>query len=80
MWVRTSQYERDIHQEVKVEIKKKQKEIADFWKKQEVKKEDKEEWVKGECAECYEYKKVSLDSGLCRKCEKEAEKGYSEDE
>jgi len=24
--------------------------------------------VKGECANCYEYKKVSSESGLCRKC------------
>lgn len=79
------QYEAKIHKEVKAKIKKEEKEATKFWEEQERKwrgteKDDEEtEWEDGECAGCYEYKKVSTESGLCRKCEREADEGYSED-
>lgn len=32
---------------------------------------EKKEWAKSECANCYEYKKVDEESGLCSKCSRE---------
>ena len=35
------------------------------------KSEEKQEKITGECANCYEYKKIDKESGLCGKCSKE---------
>jgi len=34
-------------------------------------KEEKTIMIEGECSNCYEYKKVDAESGLCKKCGKE---------
>jgi hypothetical protein len=44
--------------------------MADYEKGQKA-SEGKAILVEGECANCYEYKKVEAETGLCKKCEKE---------
>jgi len=50
---------KEIRQEV---IKERKKVLADY------EQEQKPILVEGECANCYQYKKVAAESGLCRKC------------
>jgi hypothetical protein len=54
--------------EIRREVKQR---YDDYW--QEKEKLDEREEVMSECGNCHEYKKVSVDSGLCRKCERQQE-------
>jgi hypothetical protein len=75
------QFEREIHNEVKAKIKKEKKAAAKWWADYHQENEKSEaEYIRADCANCYEEKRVSVESGLCRKCEREAEEGYGEDE
>ena len=59
-------------QEIRAELKaEREKIIADYEQKQKAEKE-KPILVEGECANCYQYKKVDAESGLCKKCMKES--------
>jgi ribosomal protein S14 len=70
------QLEREIHNEVQAKIKKERKKFMDDYDKKWG-NEKAEEYTRAECANCYEEKQVSVDSGLCRKCERE--EGRNED-
>ena len=72
------QVHKEVQEEVRAEEKKAKTELKEYLKKVDEGNEE-TEWEDGECAECYEYKKVSTESGLCRKCEREANEGYSDD-
>jgi hypothetical protein len=54
---------------IKAGVKKaRQKIIKDFEEEQKKSREIESEWIRGECFQCGEYKKVDSDSGLCKKC------------
>lgn len=67
----------EAKQEVQKEVKAERKKIIKDYEEEQKKSGEmgeKTEWIKGECANCGEYKKVDSDSGICGKCDKEQEK------
>lgn len=74
-----------VQKEVQAEIKAKEKrELKEWYEEQDrqrgLKDEEVSERVRGECAGCYEEKKINVESGLCKKCEKEEEFGGHDDD
>jgi hypothetical protein len=62
-------YDCESKKEIQAEIKaEREKIIADYEKEQKKQGDYETEWVKGNCYNCGELKKVNSDSGLCKKC------------
>jgi hypothetical protein len=57
--------QKKIQADIKAE---REKLIDDYEQKQKNSGENKVEIVKADCGECFEYKKVDPETGLCKKC------------
>ena len=67
-------YACEEQKQIRSEIEAEREKILDEYEKEQKKSGDNEETpVKADCGNCFEYKKVDPDSGLCKKCEKEHE-------
>ncbi|KLL03797.1 MAG: hypothetical protein MRERV_33c015 [Mycoplasmataceae bacterium RV_VA103A] len=67
-------YACEEQKKVRAEVEAEREKILDEYEKEQKKSRGNEETpVKTDCGNCFEYKKVDPDSGLCKKCEKENE-------